>query len=141
MHFDPIGFGNRLREVRKERGLTQEQLAERAGLSTHYVGNIEQAVRNPSLTSIIQICAALGITPDRLFADSISKEMLAGICLSFSDEHTLREVAGTLSSLFGDTFPFDDDDSPCLWGMPIPKEDQAAPKFVSLADDLLSFPE
>lgn len=41
MRFDQATFGCRLKEMRKERGLTQEQLAEALNISTPHLGNIE----------------------------------------------------------------------------------------------------
>jgi transcriptional regulator with XRE-family HTH domain len=48
-----------LRQCRLLRGLSQEQLAERAGLDRSYVGGIERAERNPGLDTIAKLAAAL----------------------------------------------------------------------------------
>lgn len=61
-------FGQRVRELRKERGLSQEMLAERSGLHRTYVGGIERGERNPSLVNIGQIAHALGVNLRDLFA-------------------------------------------------------------------------
>jgi transcriptional regulator with XRE-family HTH domain len=55
-------FGRRIRDLRKARGLSQEELAERAGLHRTYVGGIERGERNPSLNNIGQIARALGVS-------------------------------------------------------------------------------
>jgi transcriptional regulator with XRE-family HTH domain len=61
-------FGRRVRELRKERGLSQEKLAELAGLHYTYVGGIERGERNPALVNIGRIAAALDVSLAELFA-------------------------------------------------------------------------
>lgn len=56
-------FGSRLREVRKQRGFSQESLALACGLDRTYIGSVERGERNISLINIYRIAAALGITP------------------------------------------------------------------------------
>ena len=70
--------GVRLKHLRQARKLTQEQLAEAAGLSYKFVGEIERGIGNPTLTTLEALAAALqvGITdllseegrPDRVSA-------------------------------------------------------------------------
>ena len=55
-------FGRRIRELRHERGISQEELAHRAGLHPTYVGGIERGERNPSLMNIGRLAAALGVS-------------------------------------------------------------------------------
>lgn len=93
MLIDLIGLGNRIRTIRNERHLTQEQLAVYTGLSTHYIGNIEQGVRSPSIGSVFLLCRALGATPDQLFEDSITESMRSGRCERVEDQYALREVS------------------------------------------------
>ena len=59
-------IGKRIRETRKQRGLSAEELAEIADLSTVYISYIENAKRKPSLESLIKISNALEITIDEL---------------------------------------------------------------------------
>jgi transcriptional regulator with XRE-family HTH domain len=54
-------LGGRIRARRTERGLTQEELAHRAGLDYSYVNQIENGRRNPSLDAIARIARALGV--------------------------------------------------------------------------------
>jgi transcriptional regulator with XRE-family HTH domain len=61
-------FGERLRELRMERNLSQERLAELAGLDRNYIGQIERAERNVALVNIVKIAKALEIPPGELFA-------------------------------------------------------------------------
>lgn len=59
-------FGKRLKELRLKRGLSQEALAERAGIHRNYLGGIERGERNVSLSSILKIAAALKVKPTKL---------------------------------------------------------------------------
>lgn len=61
-----LQFGNRLRQLRKVRGLSQEKLADRSQLDRSYVGGVERGERNPSLEIICRIADALGVTPSEL---------------------------------------------------------------------------
>jgi transcriptional regulator with XRE-family HTH domain len=62
-------FGNTLRKLRDERGYSQEELAERAGLHRNYVGGVERGERNVSLENIVKLAKALSVPPQELFAD------------------------------------------------------------------------
>lgn len=59
-------FGEHLRRLRRERGLTQEELADRAGMHFTYIGQIERGVRNPSLVNLYKLTKALCITAGQL---------------------------------------------------------------------------
>jgi transcriptional regulator with XRE-family HTH domain len=61
-------FGRRVRELRIKRGLTQEGLAERAGLHWTYVGGIERGKRNPALDNINRLARALSVPLTELFS-------------------------------------------------------------------------
>ena len=55
------GVGEAVRRARQERGWTQKELAERAGLSPNYVARLERGELGPSLYVASELCAALGI--------------------------------------------------------------------------------
>ena len=64
---DPrILFGKRLRELRLERNLSQEKLAELADLHRNYVGGVERGERNVSLINIVKIAHGLSVKPAKL---------------------------------------------------------------------------
>ena len=62
-------FGTRLRQLREERGYSQEELAERAGLHRNYVGGVERGERNVALENIVKLAKALSVPPRDLFID------------------------------------------------------------------------
>ena len=55
-------LGARVKQLRRARRLTQEQLAERAGLSYKFVGEIERGRGNPTLTTMSKLAEALGVS-------------------------------------------------------------------------------
>ena len=60
--------GRRVRDLRRERQLSQEQLAERADLHRNYIGSIERGERNIGLTATAHIARALGLSLAEFFA-------------------------------------------------------------------------
>ncbi len=54
-------LGARMKQLRQARRLTQEQLAERAGLSYKFIGEVERGRGNPTLTTLAGISEALGV--------------------------------------------------------------------------------
>jgi len=61
-------FGQRVRELRKARGFSQEELAHRAGIHWTYLGGIERGERNPALVNIGKIARALKVPLAELFS-------------------------------------------------------------------------
>jgi len=62
-------LGERIRDQRRHKGLTQENLAESLDLSVAYVSLIERGGRNPPYTTVVAIARALGIAPARIVAE------------------------------------------------------------------------
>jgi transcriptional regulator with XRE-family HTH domain len=60
-------FGQRLAAMRRQRGLSQEELADRVELHRTYIGYIEQGKRNPSIGNIRKIARVLGVRLRDLF--------------------------------------------------------------------------
>jgi transcriptional regulator with XRE-family HTH domain len=60
-------FGQRIRALRHDRGLSQEGLAELAGVHRTYLSSLERGERNVSLDNIYAIAEALGVSPAELF--------------------------------------------------------------------------
>lgn len=59
-------FGERVRTLRKGKGLSQEALALTCNLDRTYIGGVERGERNISLLNIHKVAAALGISPREL---------------------------------------------------------------------------
>lgn len=64
-------IGRRLHRRRKELNLTQEQVAERAGLSQQYYACIERGLKGIGAESIVRICRALEISADCLLTGAM----------------------------------------------------------------------
>lgn len=62
-----IKFGRKVRELRTAAGLSQEALAEKAGLHRTYIGMIERAEKNITLANIEKIARALGVPLREMF--------------------------------------------------------------------------
>ncbi|MFM2044697.1 MAG: hypothetical protein RLY86_3273 [Pseudomonadota bacterium] len=61
-------FGAHLRAVRTEKGLTQEDLAHRTGVSVGYLSQLENGRRNPSLLLMLALGEALGVRVEQLLS-------------------------------------------------------------------------
>ncbi len=59
-------FGSRLKKLRCEKGLTQEQFAIKSGLHKNYIGMVERGERNPSLINIEIIAKSLDVSLSEL---------------------------------------------------------------------------
>ncbi|HEY7339470.1 MAG TPA: helix-turn-helix transcriptional regulator [Ktedonobacterales bacterium] len=64
-------FGKTVRDIRRQRGLSQEHLADLCNLHRTYLGGIERGERNVGLLNILRIAEALGVPPHELFRDFI----------------------------------------------------------------------
>jgi len=60
-------FGKRVRELRKQKGWSQEDLADKAGLHRTYVGTVERGEQNISIDNIEKIAKTLGRSLEYLF--------------------------------------------------------------------------
>lgn len=62
--------GLNVRRLRKATGLSQEELAHRAGLDRTYVSGVERGVRNPTILVLQDLAAALGTRPRELLDET-----------------------------------------------------------------------
>lgn len=70
---DKYLIGNRLREARDEKKLTQEKLAEIVGLTPVAISNIENGTSSPKFTTIVAITKVLGISLDFLLSPELTE--------------------------------------------------------------------
>lgn len=64
---DLVLLGSRIREARKECGLTQQELADQTGLAVKTVQDIEKGRTNPSYETLARLMERLGMSPDAAF--------------------------------------------------------------------------
>lgn len=99
-------IGKMVKHYRSERGYTQQQFAERAGISTNYLSAIERGTQTPKLETFLAITNALGVTADALLLGSLEKarDLQAGFLVEqmqgLSDEQVkvVINVVGQLST-------------------------------------------
>lgn len=60
------GLGDAIRERREKLGLSQEALADAAGVHVTHLGGVERGVRNPNYSTLVRIAGALGLSPGAL---------------------------------------------------------------------------
>jgi transcriptional regulator with XRE-family HTH domain len=84
--------GNRIRQVRKEKGLSQEQVGELADFHYSYIGRIERGEKNISLLTLSRIANALKVGVHQLFSYALELEELT------DKEKEVREILHLLMS-------------------------------------------
>lgn len=74
-----INIGNRIRELRKERGISAKEIAVTLGVSSSFISGIEKGTNKCSLENLDKICTVLGVSLAEFFADrnpELSPELL-----------------------------------------------------------------
>lgn len=94
MRFDQVAFGCRLKETRKERGLTQEQLAAVVNMSTVHLGNIELGKRGISIDLLLELSDALDVSIDFLVRGRAYETIRTGQLIS-----NIRELLDEFEAL------------------------------------------
>ncbi len=83
--------GEKIRMIRKSKGLTQESLGNKSQLSFSYISDVERGTRNISLESLEKIIIALEVSPSEIFAfHDISSE--SGIENKYSIIEMIRSI-------------------------------------------------
>ncbi len=97
--------GKRIKELRRAKRMTQEELAEKTNISAKYLSSIERGLENPTFDTIIKLAYALDVEVSELFnysqhlpADEL-REYIMGL-LNQSDEKKLRLAAKILKALY-----------------------------------------
>ena len=71
-------MGDRVKDLRKKKRLTQEQFAEKIGVSVQYVSEIERGISMPSMQVFVKILEVLDASADYLLRDMVSTGNLYG---------------------------------------------------------------
>lgn len=69
---DKLTLGKKLRQIRQEKGYTQQALAEKASIGNVYLGEIERGLKMPSLNSFIRIIEAMDVSADSVLRGELS---------------------------------------------------------------------
>lgn len=73
------GLGRRINAVRKDRGMTADQLSEMCNINAVYLRQIEGGSKVPSLPVFLDICRALKVSPDYLLQDELGENEVSAI--------------------------------------------------------------
>jgi transcriptional regulator with XRE-family HTH domain len=101
---DYAAIGKRLKDLRRKKEVTQEQLAERADITPTYLSNIENAHSKASLPTFIKIANGLECGVDELLCDNLVKcrpvfeEQFAAL-LDDCDDYEVRMIIGTIVAM------------------------------------------
>ena len=83
---DYVKLGTRVRQQRVLNRLTQEQLAEKTGVSTSFIGHIERGEKKASMETVVALCNAMSVAPSVLLQESLSDEVMRSQ-LAFNKEN------------------------------------------------------
>jgi len=91
-------FGQRIQELRRRQSFSQEQLAEKAGISSNYLSRIERGKENPTFDMFIKLSKALKTDLSEMFdfGHNVNSKELKEAIQQFSekaDEPTLRIIS------------------------------------------------
>ena len=87
-------IGQKIRKIRKERGLSQEKLAEKVGISTTHMSHIETANTKMSLPTFAKLASVLEVRTDELLYDNRPENRSASIAYitELLDDCTIQQV-------------------------------------------------
>lgn len=85
--------GERLRAIRKQKGLTQAEVAEKANLNDKYYSEVERGIRNITLVNLQKIARSLGVPLADIFSFSVERQ----------SSPEAQEAAALLMHLFSNT--------------------------------------
>ena len=92
---DYAALGRLIRHHRTEMHLTQEELAEQAGVSTSFLGHIERGSRIMSLDTFVRLCRTLHLTPNEMLAAEVD---LTGMpeTITISPARLINNIVGLM---------------------------------------------
>lgn len=83
-------FARQLRHCREQRTISQEELADQAGLDRTYVSQLERALKSPTLTTIEKVARCLHVSPENLLREQITTTSSQGFVVHH--DYHLREI-------------------------------------------------
>ncbi len=104
--------GTRLRDLRKQNGLTQQELADRAELTKGFISQLEQGQGTPSLVTLLDLIECLGTTPSDFFRADGSEKVV------FGEQDSFEKV--------------DEEGNSITWIVPSAQSNQMEPVVVTL---------
>ena len=84
MRFNTDDYGLRIRSLRKNRGLTQEQLAEKMNVSTPYIAKIENGKQTGPVELAVEFAAFFEVSLDYLLVGDFAEEQKRGLRMAIS---------------------------------------------------------
>ena len=104
--------GTKLRDLRKQNGLTQQELADRAELTKGFISQLEQGQVTPSLTTLFDLIECLGTTPADFFKGSGTEKVV------FAEKDAFEKI--------------DENGNSTVWIVPSAQSNQMEPVLVTL---------
>ena len=95
-------IGSRIQQIRNKKRITQDQLAEKVGISSKYLSSIERGKENPTLNTILKLAQSLDVMPDEFFTqleieDPAKRKSMIIEMLDEADEDQLKLVYKVMS--------------------------------------------
>jgi transcriptional regulator with XRE-family HTH domain len=91
--------GERIRLLRQQRGISQEQLAFKAGITPSYLGQIERGEKSPTIDSLDKVATALNVTLEELFSfeyahpDNVDQQIMKKIAFQLHGRTKMEQEA------------------------------------------------
>ena len=104
MEINYVAIGSRVKQLRKERKMSQEQLAERINVSVPHMSNIETGKTKFSLPVLIHMANALGVMPDVLLFEQITSEGKVRAMVLREIESELTDCTEVQMLMLGEVF-------------------------------------
>ena len=93
-------LGNRLRQIRISKGLTQEQLGEKINVSANAIGQFERGVILPNYSTLSKLIDALDIDANLIFARESNSYSQEAVWIAKAIEHLSRSEKQSIGRLF-----------------------------------------
>lgn len=94
-----LGLGAALKASRVRQQLTQEELAERSGLSYKFIGEIERGRGNPTVETLARLAEALGVGIATLFVETGPQQLAENYEISKRDLQVMREALQSIDDI------------------------------------------